>query len=95
MKRWKVYRTDLDDGTFYIGYSGKRGKAFDKYFGSGKEVKAYKGGMKKRVLSSYDKKSHARFKEMLVQIKYMKDPKCLNKRIKIDIYLKNLQDFPK
>ena len=93
-KIYRVYKTTLiDDDRFYIGVSGKVGKQWDKYFGSSTTIKNYKGEMKKEVLGIYTKKSHAKYKELLEQIKYMHDPMCLNGIINVRIRREWLLDY--
>ena len=90
---YKVYLTKLEDGRFYIGYTGKEGKALDRYFGSSKTIKEYKGKKEKVILDKYEKISHAQYREMLLQIKYLKDPMCINGTIRCQLLIKGLQDF--
>ena len=91
--KYKVYKTILSDGRYYYGYSGKTGKEWDNYFGSSKIVKEYKGVKAKQILYSYDNKNYAQYRELLLQIESIDDPKCLNGLLYVRIVRKNLSGF--
>lgn len=91
---FKVYCTYFPNGEYYIGFSGKMGKAYDEYYGSGRNVLEYtKGDLEKETIAEYDKKSHGKICEFLLQWKYRHDDKCLNQMINIRLNLRHLQDF--
>lgn len=88
-KVFRVYCSYHPDGSYYIGFSSRPDKQFEKYFGSRKEiledVKANPDshGYTKEVIGIYEKQSHAKFVEALLQIQYRHDERCLNDMIHI------------
>ena len=89
----RVYCTYFPDGRYYIGYSCKSSRLFEKYFGSSKLVTEYKGQLRKEVIREYDSKNEAKFTEMLLQLQQMKDDQCLNDMIHIRLRMKYLQGY--
>ena len=61
-KKHRVYCTYFPDGRYYIGYSCKTEKLYEKYYGSSTIVKEYEGELTKETIAEFDKKSHARCK---------------------------------
>ena len=91
---YRVYVTYLPDGRYYIGYSNKTDKLFQKYFGSSVVIKQCNPEeLTKEVIAEYDKKSHAKMQEFLLQWKYRDDPRCLNDMIHIRLKMSYLTEF--
>jgi len=91
---YRVYVTYLPDGRYYIGYSNKTDKLFQKYFGSSVVIKECSPEeLTKEVIAEYDKKSHAKIQEFLLQWKYRDDPRCINDMIHIRLKLSYLKEF--
>ena len=89
----RVYCTYFTNGDYYIGYSGKTEKLYEKYYGSSKYVLEYKGLLEKETIVEYEKKSHAKMQEFLLQWQQRKDPKCLNSMLNIRLNKEPLADF--
>jgi|TARA_B110000902_G_C14084845_1_gene504627 hypothetical protein len=89
----RVYCTYFPDGRYYIGYSCKSSRLFEKYYGSSKLVTEYKGQLRKEVIREYESKNEAKFTEMLLQLQQMRDDKCLNDMIHIRLRMKYLQGY--
>ena len=89
----RVYCTYFPDGRYYIGYSGKTDKQFEKYFGSSTIVKEYEGQLSKEVVREFTAKSHAKMQEFLLQWKFRNDPLCLNDMLNIRLRASHLKDF--
>ena len=93
-KNHRVYVTYFPDGRYYIGYSGKTDKQFEKYFGSSTRIKEYTDNdLYKEVIFESEKKNEAKVQEFLLQWQQRDDPDCLNDMIHIRLRLKHLQDF--
>ena len=91
---YRVYVTYLPDGRYYIGYSNKSPKLFEKYYGSSGIIKEYSTEeLNKEVIAEFDKKSHAKVQEFLLQWKYRHDDKCINDMIHLRLRLSYLKDF--
>ena len=97
-KVFRVYCTYLPDNTYYIGFSSRDDKQYEKYFGSNKtilqEVKENpeSHGYTKETIGVFEKQSHAKFVEAMLQIKYRHDPKCLNDMLHLRMRLSYLKD---
>ena len=89
----RVYCTYFPDGTYYIGYSGKTQKLYEKYYGSSKYVLQYDGELTKDTIAEFEKKSHAKMQEFLLQWQQRHDPKCLNSMLNIRLNKEPLADF--
>lgn len=89
----RVYCTYFPDGRYYIGYSGKPQKQFEKYFGSSTFVKEYEGQLSKEVIKEFKAKSHAKMQEFLLQWKFRDDPLCLNDMLNIRLRASHLREF--
>ncbi len=89
----RVYCTYFPDGRYYIGYSGKPDKLYEKYFGSSTIVKEYEGELKKETIKEYDQKSYAKMAEFLLQWQQRDDPLCLNDMINIRLRMSHLKSF--
>ena len=89
----RVYCTYFPDGRYYIGYSGKPQKQFEKYFGSSTFVKEYEGELTKEVIREFSAKSHAKMQEFLLQWKFRDDPLCLNDMLNIRLRASHLKEF--
>ena len=91
---YRVYVTYLPDGRYYIGYSNKTDKLFQKYFGSSVVIKQCNPDeLTKEVIAEFDKKSHAKMQEFLLQWKYRDDERCLNEMIHIRLKMSYLTEF--
>jgi len=89
----RVYVTYFPNGDYYIGYSGKTQKLYEKYYGSSKYVLEYEGQLDKETIAEYEKKSHAKMCEFLLQWQQRKDPKCLNSMLNIRLNKEPLATF--
>ena len=89
----RVYCTYFPDGKYYIGYSGKPQKLYEKYFGSSSFVKEYQGELTKVSIAEFDKKSWAKMQEFLLQWENRNDPLCLNDMLNIRLRASHLKDF--
>jgi hypothetical protein len=92
-KLHRVYCTYFPDRRYYIGYSCKSEKLFEKYFGSSTIVKEYTNELEKEVISVYKNKNEAKIQEFLLQWQCRHDPLCLNDMIHIRLRLKYLSEF--
>lgn len=98
-KLFRVYCTYYPNGDYYIGFSTKNDKLYEKYFGSNKEIlKLIKEnpdnhGLVKETIFTTEKRSHARMQEFLLQWENRNDPHCLNDMINIRLRMSHLKDF--
>ena len=53
----------------------------------------YKGLLEKETIVEYEKKSHAKIQEFLLQWQQRKDPRCLNSMLNIRLNKEPLADF--
>ena len=92
---YRVYVTYLPDGRYYIGYSNKSDKLFEKYYGSSKLIKEFPEPeqLKKEVIAEFSKKSHAKVQEFLLQWNNRDDKRCINDMIHLRLRLSYLRDF--
>lgn len=89
----RVYCTYFPSGNYYIGYSGKPQRLYEKYYGSSKYVLEYEGELKKETIAEFDKKSHAKMQEFLLQWQQRHDPDCLNSMLNIRLNKEPLSSF--
>jgi predicted GIY-YIG superfamily endonuclease len=89
----RVYCTYFDDGKYYIGYSSKTDRLFEKYFGSSSYVTAYEGEMRKEIVAVFDSKSHAKMQEFLLQWQCRFDENCINSMLNIRLRREHLSSF--
>ena len=89
----RVYCTYFPDKRYYIGYSCKSEKLFEKYYGSSTLVKEHTGELEKEVISVYKNKNEAKIQEFLLQWQCRHDSLCLNDMIHIRLRLKYLSEF--
>jgi len=89
----RVYVTYFPDGRYYIGYSCKPEKQFEKYFGSSSIIKETDETLQKEVLLQTSKRNHAKIQEFLLQWQCRHDSMCLNDMIHIRLRLSHLKDF--
>ena len=89
----RVYCTYFPDGRYYIGYSGKPQRLYEKYYGSSTHVKEYAGELEKETIAEFEKKSHAKMQEFLLQWQQRHDPNCLNSMLNIRLNKEPLADF--
>ena len=92
-KTHRVYCTYFPDGRYYIGYSCKPEKLYEKYYGSSKIVKEYEGELRKETIAEFDQRAPAKIQEFLLQWQQRKDPNCLNDMIHIRLRISYLTDF--
>ena len=92
-KQHRVYCTYFPDGRYYIGYSSKSEKLFEKYYGSSTLVKEHTGSLEKEIIMSSPSKNSAKIQEFLLQWQCRHDPLCLNDMIHIRLRLKYLSEF--
>ena len=91
-KLHRVYCTYFPDKRYYIGYSCKSEKLFEKYYGSSTLVKEHTGELEKEVISVYKNKNEAKIQEFLLQWQCRHDDLCLNDMIHLRLRLKYLSD---
>lgn len=89
----RVYCTYFPDGRYYIGYSCKPEKQYEKYFGSSTIVKEYEGELTKETIAEFDQKSFAKMQEFLLQWQQRDDPQCLNDMLNIRLRRSHLVEF--
>lgn len=93
-KKYRVYVTYFPDGRYYIGFSQKNDKQYQKYYGSSKEVLEFdKLLLEKDTIAIFDKKNEAKMQEMLLQWENRLDPNCINDMINIRLRSKFLENF--
>ena len=96
---YRVYVTYLPDGRYYIGYSNKTDKLFEKYFGSARAIKEVINtgdgppSLYKEIIAEFTVKSHAKMQEFLLQWMYRDDPRCINDMIHIRLKMSYLTKF--
>ena len=96
---FKVYCTYFPDNTYYIGFSTKTGKPYEKYFGSNKEILQLvkenpdSHGLVKETIYETNKRSYARMQEFLLQWANRADPLCRNDMINIRLRMSHLSEF--
>jgi len=62
----RVYCTYFPNGDYYIGYSGKPQRLYEKYYGSSKYVLQYEGELKKETIAELEQKSVANRQEYVM-----------------------------
>ena len=92
-KKHRGYCTYFPDGRYYIGYSCKTDKQFEKYFGSSTIVKESNDELQKEVIAEYDKSAPAKMQEFLLQWQQRHDELCLNDMLHIRIRSSFLKEF--
>ena len=98
-KTFKVYCTYFPDNTYYIGFSTKGGKAYEKYFGSNKGILELvkenpdTHGLVKETIFETEKRSYAKMLEFLLQWENRDDERCLNDMINIRLRMSYLKGF--
>ena len=92
-KTHRVYCTYFPDGRYYIGYSCKPEKLYEKYYGSSNIVKEYEGELTKETIIEYNTRAPAKIQEFLLQWQQRKDENCLNDMIHIRLRMSYLKDF--
>jgi len=99
---YKVYVTYLPTGEYYIGHSGKNEKDYEKYFGSSayimgliKESKeaGVPHGFTKETIGVYQKKSHSKAVEHILQWDFRLDPRCINQMWNVRLRLDHLKEL--
>jgi len=92
----RVYCTYFSDGRYYIGYSCKTEKQFEKYYGSSSIVtEAIQNNetLQKEVILQTPNRNEAKIQEFLLQWQCRHDTLCLNDMIHIRLRLKYLSEF--
>tara|TARA_R110002167_G_scaffold351299_1_gene563820 strand:+ start:383 stop:760 length:378 start_codon:yes stop_codon:yes gene_type:complete len=89
----RVYVTYFPNGNYYIGYSGKTQKLYEKYYGSSRYVLEYDGDLEKETIAEYTKKSHAKCVEAILQWENRHDEKMLNDMWNVRLRLSHLSDL--
>lgn len=95
-KLHRVYCTYFSDGRYYIGYSCKTKKQFEKYYGSSsivKEAIENNETLSKEVILQTTKRNEAKMQEFLLQWQCRHDSLCLNDMLHIRLRLTHLKDF--
>jgi len=95
-KLHRVYCTYFSDGRYYIGYSCKTEKQFEKYYGSSsivKEAIENNETLSKEVILQTTKRNEAKMQEFLLQWQCRHDSLCLNDMLHIRLRLTHLKDF--
>jgi len=95
-KLHRVYCTYFPDDRYYIGYSCKTEKQFEKYYGSSSIVKEgieNKETLSKEVILQTTKRNEAKMQEFLLQWQCRHDTLCLNDMLHIRLRLTHLKDF--
>ena len=93
-KLHRVYCTYFPDGRYYIGYSCKTEKQYEKYYGSSRIVKEYKeGDLEKETIVTHTTRNKAKLQELLLQLQQFNDPLCLNDMLHIRLNRRHLKDF--
>ena len=92
-KKHRVYCTYFPDGRYYIGYSCKTDKQFEKYFGSSTIVKEYEEELKKEIIKEFPTRAPAKMQEFLLQWQQRHDDNCVNDMLHVRIRASFLKDF--
>ena len=97
IKKHRVYCTYLPDGRYYIGYSCKDDKQYNKYYGSSRHIREFlqensSDALEKDTLIEYKTRSEAKLQEMMLQLQYRNDPYCINDMLHIRIRLSYIKD---
>ena len=91
-KKHRVYVTTLDNGEFYIGYSGKADSEYENYYGSNERV-INAPNKTKETIAEYTRKSSAKMTEFLMQWENRHNPLCINDMINIRLRMSHLKDY--
>ena len=92
-KKHRVYCTYFPDGRYYIGYSCKTDKQFEKYFGSSTIVKESIDELRKEVIAEYKTRAPAKMQEFLLQWQQRHDEMCINDMLHERIRSSFLKEF--
>ena len=92
-KKHRVYCTYFPDGRYYIGYSCKTDKQFDKYYGSSTIVKESVDELMKEVIVEYKTRAPAKMQEFLLQWQQRHDDRGVNDMLHGRIRRSFLKDF--
>ena len=104
-KKHRVYCTYFPDGRYYIGYSCKTDKQFEKYYGSSTIVKEAvqthlenckhlgEQVLTKEVIAEYDTRAPAKMQEFLLQWQQRHDENCVNDMLHVRIRASFLKNF--
>ena len=92
-KKHRVYCTYFPDGRYYIGYSCKTDKLFEKYFGSSKVVNECTQTLTKEIIAEYSSRAPAKMQEFLLQWQQRDDEFCVNDMLHVRLRASHLKDF--
>ncbi len=92
-KEHRVYCTYFPDNRYYIGYSCKPQKQWEKYFGSSRLIKESTQELRKELIVTYNKRSEAKMQEMLLQLQTKDDTRCINDMLHVRLRLSYIKDF--
>ena len=92
-KKHRVYCTYFPDGRYYIGYSCKTDKQFEKYYGSSAIIKESKEDLVKEIIAEYETRAPAKMQEFLLQWQQRHDECCINDMLHVRIRSSFLKDF--
>ena len=92
-RKWKVYLSwSQKANQYYIGMTSKVGKPLENYYGTSKIVQSWEDPQKV-ILESFDKKSEARFIEIIAQMNQHEDSRMVNGNYNIRIFRKHVKDI--
>ena len=92
-KKHRVYCTYFPDGRYYIGYSCKTDKQFEKYYGSSAIIKESTEELVKEIIAEYDTRAPAKMQEFLLQWQQRHDEGGINDMLHVRIRSSFLKDF--
>lgn len=79
---------------YYFGMTSKKGKQLEEYFGSSKIVDGWPD-KSKVILEEYGRKSECRLTELLLQLHYRFDDRCVNKMFNIRVHADHVERIDK
>ena len=90
----RVYCTYFPDGRYYIGYSCKPEKQWEKYYGSSREIREHgTTDLKKELIATFPSRNQAKMQDILLHLENRHDEYCINDMIHIRLRLSHLKDF--
>ena len=92
-KKHRVYCTYFPDGRYYIGYSCKTDKLFEKYFGSSKIVKECAVTLTKELIAEFPSRAPAKMQEFWLQWQQREDELCVNDMLHVRLRASHLKAF--
>lgn len=92
-KTYKVYVVySVHANEFYVGMSSKTGHAYENYYGSGSQTDKWEDKVKV-TLAELPMKSAAKLGEICLQLRFRRDPRCINDMLNIRCRGSFLSDF--